>query len=208
MMLEADHIIDMGPGAGMNGGEIIATGSPATVMKNPKSLTGQYLAGKISLENRGARRSPSGAAIRISGAKEHNLKNIDAEIPLGLFTAVTGVSGSGKSTLINDTLYAGLMQRIFKSKMPAGTVDEITGHQQIARVINIDQTPIGRTPRSNPATYTGIFTHIRDLYAELPDSKSRGYKPGRFSFNVKGGRCEACEGDGIIKIETHFLPDV
>lgn len=208
MMFEADHIIDMGPGAGINGGEIIATGSPAMVMKNPRSLTGQYLAGKISLESRGARRSPSGAAIRISGAKEHNLKNIDAEIPLGLFTAVTGVSGSGKSTLINDTLYAGLMQRIFKSKMPAGAVDEITGHQQIARVINIDQTPIGRTPRSNPATYTGIFTHIRDLYAELPDSKSRGYKPGRFSFNVKGGRCEACEGDGIIKIEMHFLPDV
>lgn len=207
-MFAADYIIDLGPGAGVKGGEIVATGTVDEIIANPKSLTGQYLSGKIKIEPPRSKRSPGENWIEAVGATEHNLKDIDCRIPLGLFTTVTGVSGSGKSTLISDTLYAGLMQRIMRSKKPAGKLKDLIGWEKISKIINIDQTPIGRTPRSNPATYTGVFTHVRDLFSELPESKARGYKPGRFSFNVKGGRCEACEGDGIIKIEMHFLPDV
>jgi excinuclease ABC subunit A len=207
-MLSADHIIDLGPGAGVNGGHIVATGSPEEIIKNTSSLTGKYLSGEISISRPSGRRRPGDKWLTIEGASEHNLKDIDVSFPLGLFTAVTGLSGSGKSTLINDTLLAGLMQRIYRSKTPSGRVRSIKGFEQISKVINIDQAPIGRTPRSNPATYTGVFGHIRDLYSELPEAKARGYRPGRFSFNVKGGRCETCEGDGIIRIEMHFLPDV
>lgn len=207
-MLASDHIIDLGPGAGLRGGEVVATGTPKEIMENPKSLTGEYLAGKLLIERPAKRRSPSEDWITVEGASAHNLKDLNVSFPLGLFTAVAGVSGSGKSTLINDTLFAGLMQRIARSREAAGAVRDLKGYEKIKKVINIDQTPIGRTPRSNPATYTGVFTFIRDLFSELPESRARGYKPGRFSFNVKGGRCEACEGDGIIKIEMHFLPDV
>ncbi|HPQ80302.1 MAG TPA: excinuclease ABC subunit UvrA [bacterium] len=207
-MLAADHIVDLGPGAGARGGRIIAQGTPDEIMKTPSSLTGDYLAGRRRIESPGKRRSPSSGWIAVENATEHNLKGIDAKFPLGLFSCVTGVSGSGKSTLVNDTLLAGLMQRIYRSKVPAGAMKNLTGWEMVSKVISIDQTPIGRTPRSNPATYTGVFTHIRDLFAELPESRARGYRPGRFSFNVKGGRCEACEGDGIIRIEMHFLPDV
>jgi len=208
IMSEADYLIDMGPGAGIHGGHVVAVGTPAEVMKNPKSLTGQYLSGKIRIPVPQKRRSVGEKKIQIIGAQENNLRNLTVEIPLGLFIAVTGVSGSGKSTLINDTLYKGLAQRLYSSKESAGKVADIQGIDSIDKVINIDQSPIGRTPRSNPATYTGVFTEIRDLFSELNESKARGYKPGRFSFNVKGGRCEACEGDGIIRIEMHFLPDV
>lgn len=204
----ADYVIDLGPGAGIHGGYVVAVGTPKEILKNSKSLTGQYLSGKREIPLPKNRRKPNGEELLIKGAKEHNLKNINVKIPLHLLTCITGVSGSGKSTLINDILYRGLMQRLYQSREPAGKVDDILGTKYIDKVINIDQSPIGRTPRSNPATYTGIFGHIRDLFAELPESKARGYKPGRFSFNVKGGRCEACEGDGIIKIEMHFLPDV
>lgn len=206
-MLESDYIIDLGPGAGVRGGEIVAIGTPKEVMKNPASLTGDYLAGRRRIESPKNRRTPS-TWIEIKGASAHNLKDVDVQFPLGLFTAITGVSGSGKSSLIIDTLLAGLKQRVYRSKETAGTMRELTGWEKIAKVISIDQTPIGRTPRSNPATYTGIFTFIRDLYNQLPEARARGYKPGRFSFNVKGGRCETCEGDGIIRIEMHFLPDV
>jgi excinuclease ABC subunit A len=205
---EADYVLDMGPGAGVHGGRVIAAGTPAEVIKNPKSLTGQYLSGKKQISLPKQRKKATGAAIKIIGAKENNLKNLTVEIPLGLFICVTGVSGSGKSTLINDTLYKGLAQRLYGSKEQAGKMQEIQGLDQIDKVINIDQSPIGRTPRSNPATYTGVFTFIRDIFTELSEARARGYKPGRFSFNVKGGRCEACEGDGIIRIEMHFLPDV
>ncbi|MBN1282773.1 MAG: excinuclease ABC subunit UvrA [Proteobacteria bacterium] len=208
MMLASDHIIDLGPGAGVAGGRVVATGTPDEVSLNGDSLTGLYLAGKRAIEKPRSRRRPSVDWIEIIGASEHNLKSIDVRIPLGLMTAVTGVSGSGKSTLVTETLLAALRQRIYRSRDAAGQVEEIRGWERIAKVIDIDQSPIGRTPRSNPATYTGIFTHIRDLFSELPESKARGYRPGRFSFNVKGGRCEACEGDGIIRIEMHFLPDV
>ena len=207
-ILAADHVIDLGPGAGVHGGYIVAEGTPKEILKNPKSLTGQYLSNKKKIPVPKKRRSPSEKWIQIKGAREYNLKSIDVAIPLHLFTSVTGVSGSGKSTLINETLYRGLMQRLYHSKEPAGKTEDIIGVEQIDKVINIDQSPIGRTPRSNPATYTGLFTHMRDLFTELPESKARGYKAGRFSFNVKGGRCEACEGDGILKIEMHFLPDV
>jgi excinuclease ABC subunit A len=206
-ILSADHIIDLGPGAGLQGGYVVATGSPKEIMANEKSLTGRYLMGKKSIETPKKRRKYSEKII-IKGAREHNLKNIDVEIPLGVMTCITGVSGSGKSTLINETLYRGLMQRIYRSKETAGEMDDMIGWEKIDKVIDIDQSPIGRTPRSNPATYTGVFTFIRDLFSELPQSKARGYKPGRFSFNVKGGRCEACEGDGLIRIEMQFLPDV
>ncbi|MFA4874599.1 MAG: excinuclease ABC subunit UvrA, partial [bacterium] len=208
MMLASDHIIDLGPGAGVAGGNIVATGSPAEIMKKKNSLTGDYLAGRRAIEKPKRRRTADAGWLEIKGASEHNLKEIDVAFPLGCFTAVTGVSGSGKSTLINETLLAGLSQRIDRSKEAAGRVREINGWEKISKVISIDQTPIGRTPRSNPATYTGIFTHIRELFAELPEARARGYTPSRFSFNVKGGRCEACEGDGIIRIEMHFLPDV
>jgi excinuclease ABC subunit A len=207
-MMEADHIIDLGPGAGIAGGRIVAQGTPEEIIACKKSLTGKYLSQECEIEGRKERRSPGDQWLRITGASEHNLKNIDVGFPLGLFTAVTGVSGSGKSTLINETLLAGLKQRIARSRDAAGHVDDLTGWDSIKKVINIDQSPIGRTPRSNPATYTGIFTHVRELFSQTPEAKIRGYKPGRFSFNVRGGRCEACEGDGIIKIEMHFLPDV
>jgi len=207
-ILSADHVIDMGPGAGMKGGEVVFAGSPDELMTTGTSLTGEYLSGRRAIPVPGERRKGNGEAIIIEGAKENNLKEIAAAIPLGTFTCITGVSGSGKSSLINGTLYPALSQKLYRSKGRVGPVKAIKGIQHLDKVINIDQSPIGRTPRSNPATYTGIFTHIRELFSMLPESKTRGYKPGRFSFNLKGGRCEACRGDGIIKIEMHFLPDV
>jgi excinuclease ABC subunit A len=207
-ILSADHVVDMGPGAGMKGGEVVFQGSPAQLMENEDSLTGQYLSGKRSIPIPGSRGKGNGKSLFIEGAQQNNLKNLRVEIPLGTFTCVTGVSGSGKSSLINEILFPFLAQRLYRSKANVGKVSAIEGIHHIDKVINIDQSPIGRTPRSNPATYTGVFTHMRELFSMLPDSKMRGYKPGRFSFNVKGGRCEACNGDGIIKIEMHFLPDV
>ncbi|BDV44799.1 UvrABC system protein A [Geotalea uraniireducens] len=206
-ILEADHVIDMGPGAGVHGGEVVAQGTPAEILKNPHSLTGQYLSGELTIAVPKKRRR-SEKFLTLVGASENNLKKVTAKIPLGVMTCVTGVSGSGKSTLVIDTLYKVLCQRLYRSRERAGAVQQIKGLELLDKVINIDQSPIGRTPRSNPATYTGVFTDIRDLFAQLPESKVRGYKPGRYSFNVKGGRCEACSGDGIIKIEMHFLPDV
>jgi excinuclease ABC subunit A len=207
-ILSADHVIDMGPGAGMKGGEVVFAGPPDELMATRGSLTGEYLSGRRAIPVPSERRKGNGEAIIIEGARENNLKEIVATIPLGTFTSITGVSGSGKSSLINGTLYPALSQKLYRSKGRVGPVKSIQGIQHLDKVINIDQSPIGRTPRSNPATYTGVFTHIRDLFSMLPESKTRGYKPGRFSFNVKGGRCEACRGDGIIKIEMHFLPDV
>jgi excinuclease ABC subunit A len=206
-ILEADHLIDMGPGAGVHGGEVVAQGTPAEVMKNPASLTGRYLSGELSIAVPKKRRKGE-KLLRIVGASENNLKNVTVEIPLGVMTCVTGVSGSGKSTLVIDTLHKVLGQRLYRSREKAGAVLDVLGLEHLDKVINIDQSPIGRTPRSNPATYTAVFSDIRDLFSQLPESKLRGYKPGRYSFNVKGGRCEACSGDGIIKIEMHFLPDV
>jgi excinuclease ABC subunit A len=206
-ILEADHVIDMGPAAGVLGGEVVAQGTPQEILANPESLTGRYLSGELSIPLPEKRRE-SIRFIEMKGARENNLQGIDVKIPLGVMTCVTGVSGSGKSTLIIDTLYKTLSQRLYRSREKAGRVDDILGLELLDKVIDIDQSPIGRTPRSNPATYTGVFTDIRDLFAQLPEAKVRGYKPGRFSFNVKGGRCEACQGDGLIKIEMHFLPDV
>jgi len=206
-ILEADHVIDMGPAAGVHGGEVVAQGTPAEVLKNPASLTGRYLSGELQIPVPAARRVPQ-RWIEIVGARENNLQNLDVRIPLGVMTCVTGVSGSGKSTLTIDTLYRTLASRLNGARQRAGRCDDILGLEQLDKVIDIDQSPIGRTPRSNPATYTGVFTDIRQLFAGLPEAKVRGYKPGRFSFNVKGGRCEACQGDGILKIEMHFLPDV
>jgi excinuclease ABC subunit A len=205
----ADYIVDMGPGAGRRGGEVIAAGKPDEVLANPNSLTGQYLTGFKRIEVP-ARRRPGkpGQTLTIKGARANNLHNVSAEIPLGTFTCVTGVSGSGKSTLIVDTLYLAVARRLFGAREAPGAHDAILGLEFLDKVIDIDQSPIGRTPRSNPATYTGAFAPIRDWFAGLPEAKARGYKPGRFSFNVKGGRCEACQGDGVIKIEMHFLPDV
>ena len=205
---KADYIIDMGPGAGINGGEVVFSGTPADLLKDENSLTGKYLSGRLKIPLPEKRRSGNENRLQILGAEQNNLKNIDVEFPLGTFTCVTGVSGSGKSSLINETLYPALARKLYRSKKTLGKVKDIKGIEHIDKVISIDQTPIGRTPRSNPATYTGIFAYIRDLFAMLPESKVRGYKPGRFSFNVKGGRCEACNGDGLIKIEMHFLPDV
>jgi excinuclease ABC subunit A len=206
-ILEADHVIDMGPGAGIHGGEVVAQGTPRQIMENPASITGKYLSGELSIPVPIERRSSS-RSITIVGASGNNLKNVTVEIPLGIITCITGVSGSGKSTLVIDTLHKVLSQRLYRSREKAGAVTDIKGLEFLDKVINIDQSPIGRTPRSNPATYTGVFADIRDIFAQLPESKLRGYKPGRYSFNVKGGRCEACSGDGIIKIEMHFLPDV
>ncbi len=203
----ADHVIDMGPGAGIHGGEIVAQGTPEEIQKNPASVTGQYLSGRLTIAVPAARRKHD-RYVTVVAATENNLKNITVPFPLGVFTCVTGVSGSGKSTLVVDILYRALSQRLYRSTDRAGKHRDMKGLEHIDKVIDIDQSPIGRTPRSNPATYTGAFGPVRDLFAQLPDSRIRGYKPGRYSFNVKGGRCEACEGDGLIKIEMHFLPDV
>jgi len=207
-ILSADHIIDMGPGAGRLGGEAVFQGSSAEILSSDVSLTGKYLSGKERIAVPKTRRSPSKNRLRIVGARANNLKNITVAIPLGMFTCVTGVSGSGKSTLIMDILHQGLSHHLYGSRTRPGNHDKIEGISFLDKVIHIDQSPIGRTPRSNPATYTGVFTYVRDLFASLPESRMRGYKAGRYSFNVKGGRCEACQGDGIIKIEMHFLPDV
>jgi excinuclease ABC subunit A len=208
-MRAANHIIDLGPGAGKHGGEVIATGTVDEIMENPSSITGKFLSGEMKIATPTTRRPfEAHRTIRIQGAKEHNLRNLDVEIPLGLFVAVTGVSGSGKSTLIEDILHRALARHFYRARVIPGAHTKITGFEHIDKVIDIDQSPIGRTPRSNPATYTGLFTPIRELFAEMPEAKIRGYGPGRFSFNVKGGRCEACQGDGLVKIEMHFLPDV
>jgi excinuclease ABC subunit A len=207
-MYAADHIIDMGPGAGELGGRIIAQGTVEEIKKNPDSITGRYLSGAVQIEVPRKRRSYNGKILRILGARENNLKDVDVDIPLGVFTCVTGVSGSGKSSLISEILYKKLASSLNRAKTKAGQHRDILGLNHLDKVVNIDQSPIGRTPRSNPATYTGVFDFIRALFAETVDAKMKGYKPGRFSFNVRGGRCEACAGDGIIKIEMHFLPDV
>ncbi|MCP3677770.1 MAG: excinuclease ABC subunit UvrA [Deltaproteobacteria bacterium] len=207
-IMTADHIIDMGPGAGEAGGYVVATGTPSEIMENERSLTGQYLSGALTIPTPDTRHTPDGRFLILQGARENNLKSISVRIPVGLITCVTGLSGSGKSTLVVDTLYRLLAQRLYHSKERAGEVEKVLGLEYLDKVIDIDQSPIGRTPRSNPATYTGLFTPMRDLFSQLPDARMRGYKPGRFSFNVKGGRCEVCEGDGVIKVEMHFLPDV
>lgn len=208
-IMDADYIIDVGPGAGEHGGHIVAYGPIEDILNNPNSITGDYLSGRKFIEVPPIRKAANGHYLEILGAQENNLKNINVKIPLGIFTCITGVSGSGKSSLINEILFKGTYSKINKrSRLKAGRFDEMKGIENIDKVIDIDQSPIGRTPRSNPATYTGVFDHIRDLFAQLSESKVRGYKKGRFSFNVKGGRCEACSGDGINKIEMHFLPDV
>ena len=204
----ADHVVDMGPGAGMNGGRVIFSGSPSDIPDHPDSLTGQYLAGKRRIEIPQRRRSGNGNQIVIEGAAANNLKRIDVSFPLGVFTCVTGVSGSGKSTLVLDTLFQLLAQRLFRAGVRAGRHDKALGLEFVDKVVHIDQSPIGKTPRSNPGTYTGVFTQIRERFAQTPEARVRGYKAGRFSFNVKGGRCEACGGDGVVKIEMHFLPDI
>ena len=206
-MLAADYIVDIGPGAGEHGGQVVAVGNTQEIMKNPNSVTGAYLSGKIRIPVPTERKKPTGY-LKVVGAQENNLKNIDVKFPLGVMTCVTGVSGSGKSSLVNQILYKRLARDLNRARTIPGKHKRIEGLEQVDKVINIDQSPIGRTPRSNPATYTGVFDLIRDLFAGTPDAKARGYKKGRFSFNVKGGRCEACAGDGILKIEMHFLPDV
>jgi excinuclease ABC subunit A len=205
----ADYVVDMGPGAGVHGGQIVAQGTPAEILRHPDSLTGQYLSGRKSIPMPARRRKPDPERrLRITGARGNNLKDVTVDIPVGLFVAITGVSGSGKSTLINDTLYTAVAHHLYGSAAEPAEHEAIEGLDFFDKVINVDQSPIGRTPRSNPATYTGLFTPIRDLFAGVPESRARGYGPGRFSFNVKGGRCEACQGDGLIKVEMHFLPDV
>ncbi len=207
-IMAADHVIDMGPGAGANGGKVVFQGSPEELKNFPDSETGQYLSGKKCIPVPAMRRKGNGLFITIEGAQQNNLKNITVNIPLGTLTCITGVSGSGKSTLINDILYPSLARRLYRSRMRIGKVKAVRGIEYIDKVISIDQSPIGRTPRSNPATYTGVFTYIRELFSRVPEARARGYRPGRFSFNVRGGRCEVCKGDGVIKIEMHFLPDV
>ncbi|MFM6996864.1 MAG: excinuclease ABC subunit UvrA, partial [Limnohabitans sp.] len=207
MIRAADHVIDMGPGAGVHGGRVMAQGDCAQIMASPESITGQYMSGRkqIAIPQRHA---PGRDWLEVVGASGHSLKNVTARFPVGLLTCVTGVSGSGKSTLVNDTLYAAAAQQIHRAHEEPAPHEDIHGLQHFDKVINVDQSPIGRTPRSNPATYTGLFTHIRELMAEVPAARERGYGPGRFSFNVSGGRCEACQGDGMVKVEMHFLPDV
>jgi len=207
-IMTGDYIIDLGPGAGVHGGYLVARGTPGDILLNKDSLTGKYLSGKVSITLPTKRRLPAQGWLTIHQARQHNLKDIEVKIPLGLFTCITGVSGSGKSTLLVEILYRGLKQLLRGHRAMAGNCQQISGFERVDKVINIDQSPIGRTPRSNPATYTGIFTRIRDLFAQLPESRNRGYQPGRFSFNIKGGRCEACQGDGIIKVEMYFLPDI
>ena len=207
-ILEADHVIDMGPGAGVRGGEVVAQGTPKEITENAQSLTGNYLCGLKEIPIPLHRRRGEGKTLMLKGVRQNNLKGVTVEFPIGAMTCVTGVSGSGKSSLVVDTLYRAMAHLIHRSKEGARLYDEIKGWKHFDRVINIDQAPIGRTPRSNPATYTGLFNHTRDLFAQLPEARVRGFQPGRFSFNVKGGRCEACTGDGVIRIEMHFLPDV
>ncbi len=204
---EADYIVDVGPRAGEHGGKIVAKGTAEEIMNHPESITGAYLSGRVEIPVPKERRKPTGF-LKIIGAKENNLKNVNVDVPLGVMTCVTGVSGSGKSSLTNEVLYKTLQRKLNRARTLSGKHKEIRGIEQLDKVIDIDQSPIGRTPRSNPATYTGVFDIIRDLFASTPDAKAKGYKKGRFSFNVKGGRCEACAGDGILKIEMHFLPDV
>ena len=206
-MRAADYVVDIGPGAGEHGGKVVAAGTAQEIMEKEGSITGEYLSGKRKIPVPSVRKQPTGY-LKIVGAQENNLKNIDVKIPLGVMTCVTGVSGSGKSSLVNEILYKTLAKKLNRARMIPGKHKRIEGVEQLDKVIAIDQSPIGRTPRSNPATYTGVFDQIRDLFASTADAKAKGYKKGRFSFNVKGGRCEACSGDGILKIEMHFLPDV
>jgi len=205
----ADYVIDLGPGAGVHGGRIVARGTPAQIVRNKDSLTGQFLSGMFQIRCPEQRRRPKRESIVVRNATHNNLRGIDVTFPLGVFTCITGVSGSGKSSLVNETLYPAAVRAIYNStRSRPGRHDAIEGLEHVDKVIDIDQSPIGRTPRSNPATYTGLFTPIRELFSKVPEARARGYKPGRFSFNVKGGRCETCQGDGVIKIEMHFLPDV
>ncbi len=207
-ILAADHVVDMGPGAGIDGGHVVFQGTPAQMLKDDQSLTGKYLSGRLQIDVPTQRRPTGQGDLRIVGARQNNLKNIDVSFPTGVFTCVTGVSGSGKSTLVLETLYRAAIRSLQQLNLLAGHYERITGLEKINKVIDIDQSPIGKTPRSNPGTYTGLFTPIRDLFSRTPEARMRGYKPGRFSFNIRGGRCEACEGDGIIRIEMHFLPDI
>jgi excinuclease ABC subunit A len=207
-IMSADQVIDMGPAAGINGGNVVFSGKPKDLLKSQHSLTGRYFSGKEKIDIPDKRRPGNGKRLVIKGASGNNLKHIQVEFPLGCFICVTGVSGSGKSTLVLETLHRMLAQQLYHARIPAGKIEEASGLENLDKVVHIDQSPIGRTPRSNPGTYTGFFTFIRELFARTEESRMRGYKPGRFSFNVKGGRCEACSGDGIIKIEMHFLPDV